>query len=473
MLRLQRTYTHPIGLDLGAESVKLIQVQAAGDSLEIVAAARHVVVPSDESSPHDPVAARAEALKAASRLLGTGGFRGRRVVAALPREIVHFKNIRLPMIPAEELAGAVEIEARNIFPFDTDDAHVRHLYAGEVRQGGDARQEVIVLAARNQDVDRYVEELAESGMEIESLDFEPAAIFRCLERFVRRRGDEQGVQVVLDVGLRRSQLIIGRGRDITFYKGIDIGGQHLNEAVARKLSLSLDEARSLRHRLADATSRIEPTADPAPHDATAPTPDQPTGPEAKADAQHDPVWRAVADADRSIIEDLAQEVMLCLRYHSVTFRGHRPAQIQLMGGEAGDPYVCEILSASLGMPVAPGWPMRNIETSRMPPGERRGALSGWAAALGLALRRVASRGVSQNAPARRPAPTLAAGSAEVVDLPSHNSSSTAAPAPSTSRAPLAQPSWRPTDPEQPRDASNAPSAPHATPPEQREKAYAA
>jgi hypothetical protein len=137
--------------------------------------------------------------------------------------------------------------------------------------------------------------------------------------------------------------------------------------------------------------------------------------------QRDPVRQAVADATRSIIEDLGKAVTLCLRYHSVTFRGHRPARLGIMGGESSDPYVCDVLSTTLGMPIAPEWPLRHVDISRMPPGERRGPLSGWAAALGLGLRRVSSH---RGAPAAPRAGSLPAGAAHVVELPEHASAST-------------------------------------------------
>src|SRR5207302_10225294 len=107
---------------------------------------------------------------------------------------------------------------RSIFPFDTGQAQVRFLHAGEVRQGADVKQEVIVLAAKNEDVDNFLEQINRCGAIVESLDWEPTAIYRGVERFIRRREDESEVHVLIDVGLRCSQVIIGKGRDISFYK---------------------------------------------------------------------------------------------------------------------------------------------------------------------------------------------------------------------------------------------------------------
>jgi type IV pilus assembly protein PilM len=225
MFRLTRAQVQPIGLDIGHDSIKMMQTEVVGDSLCIRAVARQSLPDECKASPEMHLPMAVDAIK---QMIRHNGFSGRRVVASIPRGMLHVKNLRLPQIPASELAAAVKFEAQNIFPFDTEQAHVHYLLAGEVRQGADTKQEVIVLAARNEDIDNYVEQLHRADVLVESIDAEPCAMFRSIERFIRRREDEQEVQVLLDIGLRRSQVIIGRGRDISFFKPIDIGGAKLH-----------------------------------------------------------------------------------------------------------------------------------------------------------------------------------------------------------------------------------------------------
>jgi hypothetical protein len=169
--------------------------------------------------------------------------------------------------------------------------------------------------------------------------------------------------VLVDVGARRSQVIIGRGRDISFLKPIEIGSLHMLEAVSGKLGITMDEARALRRRLAEA------------------------GPLDAGDAAgRDPVRQAVFDATRSIMEDLGREISLCLRYFSVTFRGQRPEKVRLVGGEACDPQLHAVLNTALPIPVEPSRPLFSVDTSRMKPAERRGMMCEWSLALGLGMR---------------------------------------------------------------------------------------
>lgn len=429
MIRFTRAQTLPIGVDIGHDSVKMLQVEAVGTSLEVTAAAKMPLPPQVRQNPELRMP---EASNLIRQMLRQHPFRGRNIVAALPREIVHTKNLRLPQMPANELPAVVRFESRNVFPFDTESARVHFLPAGEVRQGNEVRQEVILIAARNDEVNAVVEHLHRAGAIVDSLDIESCALYRSVERFIRRKEDENDVHVLVDVGARRSQVVIGRGRDISFIKPIDIGGYHFHEAVARKLGITPDEAEALRRRLVESG---EPT-DPA--------------------ARRDPVRQAVFDATRSPMEELGREISLCLRYYSVTFRGHRPTRLRLLGGEACDPQLQTLLNSALVIPCDIGRPLYSVNTSRMKPTDRRGTMCEWALALGLSLRMTQDhfgprdgrpRDLSAPAPGTDPAEGAApVSTAQVIELPTslrstpdttHAPTSVAAPAPAA--APVAEP----------------------------------
>jgi type IV pilus assembly protein PilM len=385
LLMFERAGIQPIGLDIGHDSVKLLQVEVIDQSLKVRAAARRAL---DAATRGKGETSLDSALAAAADLLKQGGFAGRSIVAALPREIVHIKNLRLPIIPAAELPAAVRFEAHNIFSFDTDAAYVEYLTAGDVRQGTDARQEVIVLAARQAEVDDFLERLDRFGLIACSLDAEPCALYRSLERFIRRRDDEQEVNVLLDVGQRRTQVLIGRGRELSFFKPIDIGGHRLNEAVARRLGITFEEARALRRRLSEAPAQ--------------------TG----AADSHDAVRQAVFHATRATLEELGREVSLCLRYHSVTFRGPGPQRVRLLGGEAHDPNLRDVLTAALSIHAEATQPLFSVDCSAMKAADRQGPMSEWATALGLALKKTGGKFAARDG---RPRMTRG-GIGEVIDI---------------------------------------------------------
>jgi type IV pilus assembly protein PilM len=390
MIRLTRSQVLPIGLDIGYDSIKMMQLETVGQTLAVVACARQVIPAAVRDQREERNAAVTDLVR---QMFRHGRFVGRRAVVALPREMLHVKNLRMPLIPQHELSAAVKFEAKNIFPFDTDKSHVQLLPAGEVRQGIDVRQEVIVLAAQHEDVNGFVEQLHRAGAVVESIDVEACALYRSQERFIRRREDEQDVHVLVDVGCRRSEVIIGRGREISFIKGIDVGSHHFHEAISRKLGITMDEARGLRRRLIEAAP----------------------GPSTVDLLKKDAVRQAVFDATRSTMEELGREIGLCLRYYSVTFRGQRPNKLRLLGGEAADPMLLGVLNAALAIPVEAGRPLFSVDTSRMEAVDRMGYMTEWAQAFGLGLKLTTGPFAPRDGKPRDPSAPPTPG-AEVIDI---------------------------------------------------------
>jgi type IV pilus assembly protein PilM len=394
MFGIIRPHVQPIGLDIGHDSVKMLQLEVAGGSLAMPARRDALIVRDaqkrvlDDSARANPELLPRQAAEAIDDMFAGGDFVGRKVIAALPRQIVQIKNLRLPQMPPLELANVVQAEAKNVFGFSAQDAQIEFLSTGEVRQGTEVRQEVIVMAALRSDVDRFVEQLHRARLNVESLDVEPCALYRCIDRFIRRKQDETEVHVVIDLGTQGTRVMIGRGHEISFFKSLDVGGAALNEAVSRKLGIKEADARIVRRRLWTGE-------DPS--------------------AKRDPVRQAVFDATRSIMESLAREVSLCMRYYSVTFRGQRPCRVKLLGGEAGDPQLTAILSAALSVPVTEGRPLLSVNCDRMRGFDNKGHSSEWALAMGLGLKRTEGRfapmdGTPRAIPAEPPQ------SAQVVDL---------------------------------------------------------
>jgi type IV pilus assembly protein PilM len=362
MFRLNRPHLLPIGVDIGRDSVKMLQFEVREQKLIVYASARQTL----EFSPVNSNGADLIGESAANvirEMLGSGSFSGRSAVVALPRHIVHVKNLRLPPMPPGELSSVIEFEARSVFPIDTAEARVEYLIAGEIRQGTDVRQEVVLLAARYADIDRFVEQLHRTGLVLDSVDVEPCALYRTIDRFVRRRDDEQEVHVLVDVGTKCTQVLIGKGRDISFFKAIETGGADFNLAVSRKLGIAPIEARALRRRLQEQPDDSHPQT----------------------------VRQAVSDATRSVMENLTREISLCLRYHSVTFRGQRPLKVRVSGGEGGDQQLLSMLQSVLAIPVESARPLFNVECAKMHAFDRHKPSGEWAIAMGLGLKRSAGR----------------------------------------------------------------------------------
>lgn len=360
----------PIGLDVGTRSIKMLQFAGAADELRALASGQYVLPGDLPAHGPDRVAALTAGI---NQLLDTSGFRGRRVVASLPDAMVQYKNMRLPQMPPTERTEAVKWEAADRFELD-DEARVDYLDAGEVRQGDQVRDELILIAVNGRPLREHMEAMLHAGLRPVALEPAPVAIGRGLGRLVRREADQQEVRVIIDMGARATRVIVMRGRRILFYKPIDIGGEAINRAVAEHLEISEADAHELRHKLRDGED-----GDPAEGEALF------------GSTRRENVSRAVHDSVRPIVIDLANEIGLCLRYYSVTFRGARPNGLGLVGGEAYDTLAAKIIGEQLEMATRVICPLEGVDLSHPHVAlERRAHQAEWAVAAGLALRQPAA-----------------------------------------------------------------------------------
>jgi type IV pilus assembly protein PilM len=83
---------------------------------------------------------------------------------------------------------------------------------------------------------------------------------------------------------------------------------------------------------------------------------------------------------RPIVDRLANEVSLCIRYHSVTFRGQALARLVLGGGEATQNLV-ERLAGRIDLKCELGDPFRSYGSVQIP-----GRRTQWDVAVGMAMR---------------------------------------------------------------------------------------
>ena len=359
----------PIALDIGAESIKMLQMQWSGGALSVRACGRWRLPVGGAETPE----ARRELVVGAVReMLRAGGFQGNRVISALSGGELKIKNVRVQGAGRGEVETLLLAEARERFGCDFAPDQLHFLRAGDIRRGAENCEEYILLGAPGPIIEDHYRMLLAMGLRPVHIDAEPLAVFRPFERGLRRQADEDNISVIVDLGHSSTKVIVARGRDVVLIKTIPIGGRNFAEAVGWQLNLSYEEACDLRHQIM--WERSARSAAPA---------------EAEANRETDPnsVSWTIVDAVRGEVGNLAREIALCLRYCSVTFRGLRPGQIVLTGGEAYDPAMVRLLTDQLGVECVIGQPLRGVDTSGVDMGgDRRSVLAEWGVCAGLALR---------------------------------------------------------------------------------------
>ena len=344
----------PIGVDIGHSCIKMIQLAESDGNLKVLSVGQ---APMPASAALDEPQRRRCAVSAIRQLLSHGRFRGRNAVSALSADELQITSLRLAEAESLQVDKALRKEAAQRFNLDADTDAIDYLLAGSVRQDDEVKNEFIVLAAKAGTIESHICLLEEAGLQPVGIDAAPCALFRSFERAMRREEDKQRTVIFVDVGYRYTTVVFARNGEICLAKQMPFGTARFDEEIASKLEMAAGDAESLRLRLQREESMEEGTR------------------------------QLVTDAVVSAAEQLAKELSLCLRYHTVTFRGKRVERAVVAGGGANEKLLLDVLQRHLSIAVEPAEPFRGLDLADTKcSDECSHSSAGLALAIGLSLK---------------------------------------------------------------------------------------
>ena len=367
----------PIGLDIGHNSIKMIQLDIDDEQISVIAADE---IRIDAGINNDEQSRRSFIVLAIKRMLTSGSFQGRNVVSCLPSDKLKITSLRLAEAERYDIEQALRREVAHRFELDPDKDSMDYMVAGSVRQGDEVKNELILFATDNETIKNHIAMLEEADLQPVAIDTIPCALFRSFERSLRRQEDRDRTAVFVDVGSRFTTVVFGRGGEISFIKQIQIGGQKFTHEIAAKLGINVGEAEMLQEAL-----RVDPGL-------FSPKSDMSEQILAKSPHNIDMSTRQVmVDAVSAIAEDLVREISLCLRYYTVTFRGKRVERAVFAGDGAYEDILLNVLKRRLAIEIELAQPLRGFDltSGRINVNfnsDTRGLFCEWAIAVGLGLK---------------------------------------------------------------------------------------
>jgi type IV pilus assembly protein PilM len=371
----------PIAIDFGVGSLKLLQL-ADGDPPALVAAAA-IDTPEPLISDH---AKRFEfQFQALPRLLRGGGFKGKRAVCAIPAGQTFIKHMQFPRNDGVDLAELVQIGVPAALNCAPEALILRHFAvegaapgSGATRESSGPKQEVICMAAARDFVQRIIEAVLACNLQCVGIHPEAVATITAFEHINRRTADKGVATLYLDLACGTTKVWITHGSTLVFAKTIQIGGRDLDAAVARAMGLGSAAART--KRLA-ASVLVAPAARPV----HSPAPDVSGAglglAAMAADGSPDPLGKSdpatlTADDRRSgrvapgltprvgeqgaapvappefdladTLDNLTDEIAMCLRYYEQMFPGRHVDRAIFFGGESRHRGLCQHIARKIG-----------------------------------------------------------------------------------------------------------------------------
>jgi type IV pilus assembly protein PilM len=227
-------------LDIGSSCVKLAEVHHASDGPRLgalgIAPLPPNVVQSNVIQDEGPV------VEAIRKLVADNGAQAKQVITAVPGPAVIVKKVILPAQSGTGIESAVLAEAAHLIPDSLDNVNLDYQVIDWIEAGN--KMEVLVVAVKKEIINSYTEAIAAAELEPVVVDVD----YFALENMFELNYDPPAGQPValVNVGARYSSInILKEGRS-TFTGDVPVGGAEYNDALARQLGISNEDAERLK-----------------------------------------------------------------------------------------------------------------------------------------------------------------------------------------------------------------------------------
>lgn len=250
---MARGATHVLGLDIGSQAIKAVELKLAGGDIRLLG--RPLVVPTPEHAVSGgrivDTAALSEAL---TELITRNGFGTKKVIASVGGDTdVVVRIIEVPKMTGKELEEAIQWELERQAPFPVDQAVYDYRPIERDDTPADAQNmEILLAVAQEEMVDAHVETMMTAKLTPLAIDVEPLAIARAL---VDAAGDTLADQTLVNVhiGASSTSILIVRKGLLAFVRSIPTAGSALTSAIRQNMAESEQQAEQIKRVFADLT----------------------------------------------------------------------------------------------------------------------------------------------------------------------------------------------------------------------------
>jgi len=316
----------PIGLDIGTQMIKAVQIGGGRDGLGVTASA--CLGRSNDSALPGP-----EDVARVSRVLNQQGFQGRRVVLAVPGERLMSSVIDMP--PRDSGAPYGQIAEQEFARLQQMEPGRFELAWWEVpKPVRSTSTKVMAVGCAHTDCEPWLDVMQAGGFDVLSMDVGLCAAVRaCLPQL----SAGSGVSALLDMGWGSARIALVHGGVIIFDRVLASAGlKGLRDRVAEALQVDAGEADALLQNVGLAGGDGEGGA---------------------GDARLDTVVPMIRPYITAYLDEMMEEVDVSFEYSAHQYPDAQSTRLVVAGGGACVPGVAEYLRSRGESEVLPAEPV--------------------------------------------------------------------------------------------------------------------
>src|SRR5687767_15957013 len=340
-----------VGLDIGSSSVKAVELQKKGSTVQLVNLGFESLQP--DTIVDGQIMELNNVANVITSIFNEHQIKTSRIAAGVSGHSVIVKNIVLPQMSKDELQESFSWHAEEHIPFDIGDVNLDYELTGK---SSDALN-VLMAACKSDKIANVKQAIQLAGKQPVIIDVDAFALQNCYELNYQPRAGE--VVALLNIGAATMNINILNGTRSIFARDASVGGSQYTSLLQKELGLSYEQAEGVKRGMG-LPEGVEP--------------------------------RPIQPIIETVSETLALEVKKTVDFYRATAQEGEAAiqKTLLAGGGSKLPGLAEFLAHRFEIPVEVFDPFRQIEVDakKFDPDYMREIVPEMAVAVGLALRGV-------------------------------------------------------------------------------------
>jgi len=231
--------SNSFGLDIGSETIKLLQVVKKEAKPRVVAAGI-VANPLQGfiSSSEKEILPLVEAIRLLKK---ESGVSTNQVTASMPERSIFIQTVELPKMTEDELGQAIVLQAESVIPKPMAEVSFDWRIIEDERARKEGKIKVLIIAAPLNLTEGYLKVLKMAGLDPLSLESESLALIRFIQSTVGKKN-----VLVFSWGMKSADIIVVKNGDFYLNRSLSSTGEALTRAI--NIGLGLDVASAEQYK---------------------------------------------------------------------------------------------------------------------------------------------------------------------------------------------------------------------------------
>src|SRR5687767_15202911 len=231
-----------VGLDIGSSSVKAVELQKKGNSVQLMSLGYENLQP--DTIVDGQIMELNNVSNVIANIFNEHTIKTTRVCAGVSGHSVIVKNIVLPQMSQEELQESFSWHAEEHIPFDIGDVNLDYELTGKSSE----TLHVLMAACKSDKIANVKQAIQLAGKHPVIIDVDAFALQNCYEVNYQPRVGE--IVALLNIGAATMNINILNGTRSIFARDASVGGSQYTSLLQKELGLSFEQAEGVKRGMA-------------------------------------------------------------------------------------------------------------------------------------------------------------------------------------------------------------------------------